>query len=347
MQNNDQGGVPHIIYYIAAIAIGSCAIFIYFHDEIVGFILILKMFEVRLINLVTGQLQDVIDWSSHTPIQAVTANDLYVLSNKVGLFFCWFNIFITVILTLLLWKYHPGNKLATKHSMSTLLANMKDSFCETRPIIGKSLSKESINKGSWKMALTPLEFMKANNLLDDNKKVNEGLAKEIFINQLGKAWINKDELTEIEKATFGILAAFSCYKRQEAEKAANEISMSSQNKSLNLTLALGLFSKFSTADSVEKVIASHQYVYTVFSSLLEEARQSGIVSTALFLWLKSQDRSLWYCLNNVGRQAVFIEGAAIRSHWLAEKALGNPIEVPMIDKAISGLNDVFKTVEID
>ncbi|WP_449421069.1 secretion/conjugation apparatus DotM-related subunit [Piscirickettsia litoralis] len=67
----------------------------------------------------------------------------------------------------------------------------------------------------------------------------------------------------------------------------------------------------------------------------------------VFLWLKPKDRSLWYCLNNVGRQAVFVEGAAIRSHWLVEKELKKSIAIPMIDKAVYGLSVVFKTVEID
>nr|WP_235603456.1 hypothetical protein [Piscirickettsia litoralis] len=81
--------------------------------------------------------------------------------------------------------------------------------------------------------------------------------------------------------------------------------------------------------------------------MLEAARQSGIVSTSIFLWLKTKDRPLWYCLNNVGRQAVFVEAAAVRSHWLIEKAIEEPIAMPMVDKAIYGLEAVFKTVEVE
>nr|WP_268801617.1 hypothetical protein [Piscirickettsia litoralis] len=44
---------------------------------------------------------------------------------------------------------------------------------------------------------------------------------------------------------------------------------------------------------------------------------------------------------------MFVEGAAIRSHWLVEKELKKSIAIPMIDKAVYGLSVVFKTVEID
>nr|WP_235603260.1 hypothetical protein [Piscirickettsia litoralis] len=71
------------------------------------------------------------------------------------------------------------------------------------------------------------------------------------------------------------------------------------------------------------------------------------MSTASLLWLKPQNRLLWYVLNNVGRRAVFIEGAAIRAHWLAEKALMQPIVTPMVKKATDGLELVFKTVEVE
>ncbi|WP_449421086.1 secretion/conjugation apparatus DotM-related subunit [Piscirickettsia litoralis] len=81
---------------------------------------------------------------------------------------------------------------------------------------------------------------------------------------------------------FGILSAFVCYKRSEAEAAANEISSSFQKNNLNYTLALSLFENFKDKGNIKKIVSSHNYVYTVFSSLLEQARQSGTVSTASF-----------------------------------------------------------------
>ncbi|WP_235602959.1 hypothetical protein [Piscirickettsia litoralis] len=199
MQNDQGGGVPHIIYYTMAIAVAACAIFIYFHSAVIGVILPFKMFEVRLINLITGQLGKVIDWAKYTPTEAITAHDLYAISLLAGSYVRWLTVPIAIILTGLLWKYHPGSNLSTKHSMLSLLQSMKDEFYETRPIIGQSLDAQNIDEGPWKMALTPLEFMKVNQLLNSSKKIDEGLAKEVFIKQLGRVWTSAEELTDIEK----------------------------------------------------------------------------------------------------------------------------------------------------
>ncbi|ALA25298.1 hypothetical protein AVI51_04145 [Piscirickettsia salmonis] len=347
MQNDQGGGVPHVIYYTIAIAILACAIFIYFHDAVVRIILPFKLFELKIVGFTTNQLNYLSHWAKNTPTIAVTAQDLYTLSNIIGLTLRWLSVPVALITIVLLWRFHPANKLSTTHDMNSLLQSMQTVFPETQPIVGKHLDAEEINKGLWRMASTPVEFMREHHLLKANKTIDQGLAVEVFIKQLGAVWVGEEKLSTMEKAVFGILAAYACYDRSEADKAANEISFSAQKDNLNFTLALQLFEQYKAEEKIEKIIQSHHYVYTIFSSLLESARKSGTVSTAALLWLKAQHRSLWYCLNNVGRQAVFVEAAAVRSHWLVEKALAGPVAMPMVDRAIHGLNAVFKTVEIE
>ncbi|ODN43886.1 type IVB secretion system coupling complex protein DotM/IcmP [Piscirickettsia litoralis] len=343
----NQGGVPHVIYYIIVIFIIICSIYVYFHNYVVNVIFFIKLFELKIINLITENVAYLINWINNTPTEAVTVQDIYAISNITGSYIRWLAIPMSAISVLLLWKFHPTNKLSEIHDMKSLLLSMRFKFSETMPIIGKNLNKKSVSDGAWKMALTPVEFIKENRLLLENKKIDRDLAKHIFTKQLGKPWSGSSGLTTLEKAMFGILAAFACYDRASAESAMSDISMSIQEKSIDYTLSIKLYNKYYNHKNIKEIIKLNYYNYTVFSSLLQAARQSGIVSTAQFLWLKEQDRSLWYCLNNVGRQAVFIEAAGIRSHWLAESHIGGPIALPVIHKSIDGLEDAIKNIRLE
>ncbi|WP_077216775.1 secretion/conjugation apparatus DotM-related subunit [Piscirickettsia litoralis] len=152
----------------------------------------------------------------------------------------------------------------------------------------------------------------------------------------------------MKRLIFAIFSAFSCYKRDEAEQILDNLSKqaSSNVESMNYSVAEPLLHKYGEKVSVQQVIQKHYYTYTIFSSLLLAARESGIVAPASFLWLKKVDRSLWYCLNNVGRRAVFIEAAAVRAHWQAELKIGQPISIPMVESAVLNLDRIFDTVKI-
>lgn len=79
-------------------------------------------------------------------------------------------------------------------------------------------------------------------------------------------------------------------------------------------------------------------------SLLEFARQDGVLPSAEFLWLKPLDRRLWFLLNCVGRQTPFAEIAGAFAHWKAEKEFGKPLTVPMVEEAVNGLEIAVKEI---
>ena len=54
----------------------------------------------------------------------------------------------------------------------------------------------------------------------------------------------------------------------------------------------------------------HAWQETAFPSMLSLARKDrGALPSAAFLWLKAEDRPLWYILNNVGSEAAMVEAA--------------------------------------
>ena len=88
---------------------------------------------------------------------------------------------------------------------------------------------------------------------------------------------------------------------------------------------------------IARAVGSHALLLPAMASMLEAARDDGVLATAEFLWLKIIDRRMWYMLNCVGRQVAFTEVAAPFGHWKVEKRLRRPLKTPMIEEAITAL----------
>lgn len=75
----------------------------------------------------------------------------------------------------------------------------------------------------------------------------------------------------------------------------------------------------------------HAWQETAFPTMLSVVRKDrGVLTSAAFLWLKSEDRPLWYILNNVGSEATMVEAAGAMAHLRAEMQIGKPIRRPAV-----------------
>jgi intracellular multiplication protein IcmP len=71
-------------------------------------------------------------------------------------------------------------------------------------------------------------------------------------------------------------------------------------------------------------------------SLFDQAHlYSGVLQSALFLWLKPKDRRLWYILNNVGRKVAWPEITGVFAHWQFEYTLMQTFDKELIDVSYS------------
>lgn len=97
-------------------------------------------------------------------------------------------------------------------------------------------------------------------------------------------------------------------------------------------------------EKIYEIIDKHYYEKCVFAALLEEARKTGVLATAEFIWLKKIDRDLWYMLSQTGRTASFCEISGAWAHYLTEKKVGRKIATPMVHKAIDAADKyLFET----
>lgn len=80
------------------------------------------------------------------------------------------------------------------------------------------------------------------------------------------------------------------------------------------------------------------YTNTALMQMLSECRkQRGVLASAEILWIKGVDRTLHYCLNNVGRRAFHVESAGAISHWHAERVSEQALVEPHVEEALIGV----------
>lgn len=354
----------------ASLLWGSAAIiaFLYiiwfvFKAKMVSFYLMIKLFEVNIINFITGnrldQIKGVILNALKNPV-AVPGEVLVQIGNAVGLYLKFPFVILLVILAFVVYFGNSTRVFKRTYNMKDLVTAEKDSWPHITPIIGLDLIKVDIDTGPWAMAMSPIQFCKKNHLLEevraqrregmsrkDRDKIDvilkRGEANRIFALQLGQMWKSPEKLPPHVRALFAVFAARINADSKDAANLLLQISASSKQK-LNFKGAETLLKKHVNTKLVQEVMQSHAYVHTVMASMLERARDDGVQASADFLWLKPIDRRLWYTLNTVGRQTPFAEVAGIFAHWKAEKEAGRKLLVPMVEEATKALELALKDV---
>lgn len=244
--------------------------------------------------------------------------------------------------------------------MKSLRAQEQFNWPAIMPIVKEDLVSQDVNKGPWAMALTPMEFARKYNLLrkDDalldnpvpgeemTAGIRRGDAKRVFTMQLGPYW---DGFERCSPQAYALSAVFMARMNRDRDAANNILKVLDKtfvDGKPDFSVARPVMKKYQNSELVQEVVAKHAYVLTVIASLLEAAREDGVVPSSEFLWLKPVDRRLWYMLNCVGRQTPYSEVAGPFAHWKAEKEMGRRSLVPMIDEAIRALEIAVKEVRL-
>ena len=106
---------------------------------------------------------------------------------------------------------------------------------------------------------------------------------------------------------------------------------------IDLTLPRETIARYINCKPMQAILSKHAYVRTVLFSMFISARSLGVLPPADMRWMRFYDRTLWYVLQNFGRQGAYAEGGAVHVHYLYEIKSGEPLVEPQLDKAISAL----------
>lgn len=294
---------------------------------------------------------------------AANKDKLDIVNNFLGYLL---SPYVIIILLWCSYKIYAKKIFKDKYSVNSLAIAQSKRWAQIKPIVYDHPEREpDLNKGKWAMGLRAEVFVQKHELLNHYENeigdlrfsLNEEKSYKVFLSQMGRKWTSVDDLSIEERQIYALFITKACRKTEDAQKLIDLLAnaytsqkffflfdkiikrrlMKKANKQVEISIK-----KYSDKENVKKCINSYFYVKTVLSALLEEARKDGVLAPADFLWLKYQNRSLWYMLNNIGRKSSWVECSGPWSHYLMEKLLERKVANPTIDNAVKALDEYLE-----
>ena len=215
----------------------------------------------------------------------------------------------------------------------------------TSRVIGEAVPK---TLPLFSEALSPEEWVAYNRISFEGGVLDEKAAIKSFAAQLGDRWRGAKHLKPYQIILLAAFCLKSLKKRDEADAMLARLATCwDYKKGLNLSRSKGLeadalkiLKNKTHTEEMMKVLRQHAYVTTAMIRALHYARsEGGVLAPAQFVWLRGYDRSLWYALNNLGRQAFHMEAMGAMSHYRTEKRTRRPVPTPRVGDAVQGLKE--------
>ena len=354
-QQQKEGGELDFLWVVGCIIAAIYATWFFGKDQIVFAVSYVRLHELKAIKVVFDLLHnqeistDLASLIAYIKKQLAASTISMTVFSKINHGVSNFIKYpLTIFTGLLAARVYFGSaahQLRNSFDMFSLRKSEQYNWPQVTPILRYNLSKEKLDVGPWAMPMSPMNWCKSNNLLDIEEKhgkytvtLRRGMAFKVLALQLGAKWRGTEHLPLHLQALFAIFAAKINEDRKSAEKLLDQIAASSAGDKFNFAGVHELLHKYQNTKKVVQIISLHGYVTTVLASMLEEARAvGGVLASAEFLWLKPIDRRMWYMLNGVGRWTAFAEISGAFAHWLAEKKIGLPLGMPMVEEAVNGL----------
>lgn len=234
---------------------------------------------------------------------------------------------------------------------------------------------EAVAPLAWHRAMRPEEWLVANGLCLDETHIDAAIKKdwkypdgllesrdkwhdltldtlmETLSGQLRTPWRGFEPLRPSHKALCAVMCLFYDYDISGGNALLNElggINDSVRGKAGAMDDAIrseeGFLSRIEgilsgkPGKQMREIADKHAWLESAFPAMLTYSRKDrGVLPAAAFLWIKAEDRRLWYILDNVGSEAVMIESAGAMAHFRAEQQIGKPIRRPAVYQAARAL----------
>jgi intracellular multiplication protein IcmP len=199
-------------------------------------------------------------------------------------------------------------------------------------------------------ALSPEEFLAYHEIAVAGGQLDHGKAYQALSLQLGKRWQGPMKLPLHAQGLYAAFALKHIRKRKESEAILDQLAVSwSADGGFKASSKLQKQIKKILKDpkiggALQKYADQHAYETTAMLRCLARAREEGgVIASAQFLWLRGQDRALWYPLNNLGRKAYHAEAAGALVHYINEIIAGQKIPTARFDEIIRNFETYLKS----
>jgi intracellular multiplication protein IcmP len=197
-------------------------------------------------------------------------------------------------------------------------------------------------------ALGPEEWLAYHEVKVEGGKIDEAEAARAFEKQLIGRWKGPMALQPYQQILLAAFALKSARKRKEADEILGRIAKCwSAKDGLRLGRDSSLLREARKILKDDKISGRclaeanrHAFVASAMLRALAFAREEGgVMAPAQFVWLRGHDRTLWYPLNNLGRQSFHMEALGAMSHYKAERMTKRPIPVPKVENGVKTIQE--------
>lgn len=201
---------------------------------------------------------------------------------------------------------------------------------------------------------TPMVWMRDNKVAMTRRDgLDVDAAEQAFAEQLGPSW-NGIQKAELHVQALAVLFALNLKRDKNATKVRDRLTeiyiLNNGDRKMVRELIQPFMKNKSIVNAINKVASQHAFtnpamvrVYGWGGPMQEwGGGKAGVLSTSMFRWLKSVDRTLWYALNNVGRRAFHVEAAGVISHFFWERIKREAEGSPQVEQAVEGLDDYLE-----
>ena len=266
-------------------------------------------------------------------------------------------------------------------SSESLTKVVRERIKQIKPLPGRLLPEKvvSLAPSTWNRSLRPEEWLISSGLSYDRaidarisapgfitvpadfefRERWEGIEMEsiaeVLAEQLRTPWKGPANMRPCHKALFAVMAMFYGYDTEGGNRLLSDLGVLADATKVRInSMDSAIVAEQGMMARIDGIIAGkmgtrlaqkgnqHAWLESAFPTFIHLARKDrGVLPPAAFLWLKAEDRLMWYILNNVGNEAVMVEAAGALAHSRAENQIGKPIMRPAVYQAARAMREDY------
>jgi intracellular multiplication protein IcmP len=362
--SSDDNGGFFLLVIVAGLGVLSYVAWLNYHSVISAVVMAVFHLQIGLLQHVTHRF-DLADRQMMASDPAgVTLPDLYGVAHAIGMFLRLpATAFITLLAVICLLRATPS-RYRRRFDIDALARELAISFPVTAAFAGRhlQLAPPTPKPRPGDYAQTPEEWSAAWATGEDGA-FDAAAARQALVLQLGAPWSGAERAAPAPRCLFVVFALHLAERRSDALRLLGLLSTGlagqgqdapeGPDKPLTFSAAAiaeanALLRDYCLIEPAHAIASRHAYTHTALMALLTAARrQASVLAPAQFAWLKLVDRPLWYALHSLGFETEGFdrylhpnpraEAIGARDHWAVERAAGEPIVEPAIDRALDAL----------
>ena len=239
------------------------------------------------------------------------------------------------------WLWRMAEPHHQRHSTETLIETQTRKWRFSRMWVKYNPIKDAhgdVTKGPFRIPDSPEVYATKHELvqrvLGQDTRFLAEKAKKVMLEQLGPLFTTLDSLQEHEQWLAAALLLRSDRKKDESDTLLGDISYfyaDQFNKSEISNTVKKTLKHYQSHPLVAELKRKHAFTFTWFVGLMDQAAICGKITTSMFPWVILCDRTLFFTLNNLGRQSLIIEALAPSVHYQLEKRANHAVAKPSPD----------------